>query len=407
MRGMTDHLTFGQRVRFYRERRGLLQRELGQLLNRSEDWVYRVESDRIPVNSIKTQTDLADALRVHLEDLQGSPTLLADQGDSRGSVPAIRVALMQSRRLSGRLFDNRDVPRLERLEVEVDRAWNTYQASEYARLGEVLPGLLADARLAVHSHETGLARTRAQRQFALALHLAAVFLRKLGETNLAWAAVDQGDIVASELGDPEVTLSLRRGVAHVQLGAGHAEDAVSVTLDAADDVAASWWTSSPAALSVYGTLFLNGAVAAARMRDERLTQRMLSKAQEAADRLGSDENEMWTSFGPANVQIHRLATALEFERIDAAVDLASQAKADRLAAGLPPERQARLNLDMARAYGESNQVEDAVKYLKRAYTTAPEQMRAHDMARDLARRLAKKTRQRSVHDLAVKLGAVK
>lgn len=100
MRGMTDHLTFGQRVRFYRERRGLRQWELGALMDRSEDWVYRVEADRIPVNSVKRLTELADALRVHLEDLQGSPALLDDRGDHKGSVPAIRAALMQSRRLS-------------------------------------------------------------------------------------------------------------------------------------------------------------------------------------------------------------------------------------------------------------------------------------------------------------------
>lgn len=48
MRGMTDHLPFGKRVRFYRKRQGLSQRQLGELLGRSEDWVYRVESERIP-----------------------------------------------------------------------------------------------------------------------------------------------------------------------------------------------------------------------------------------------------------------------------------------------------------------------------------------------------------------------
>ncbi len=407
MRGMTDHLTFGKRVRFYRERRGLRQRELGELLNRSEDWVYRVESDRIPVNSIKTQTDLADALRVHLEDLQGSPTLLDDHGDAKGSVPAIRAALMQSRHLSGDLFDNREVPRLERVKVEVDRAWTLYQGSEYARLGEVLPGLLADARLAVHSHTSGPDKAKAQRAIALALHVAAVYLRKLGETNLAWTAIDQGDVVASELADPVVTLAVRRGIAHVQLGAGLADEAVSITQDAAQEVTAAWWRSSPETVSVYGTLFLNGAIAAARLGDDTLTEEMLSKAQGAADELGGNRNEMWTSFGPANVQIHRLATALEFEDFDQALAIASQPKAARLAVGLPVERQARLRLDMARAYGEAHRMEDAVANLKRAFKTAPEQIRAHDLARDLARRLAKQTRQRDVHELAVRLGAVK
>ncbi|MFI0743158.1 helix-turn-helix domain-containing protein [Streptomyces sp. NPDC021100] len=70
---MADHRAFGARVRFYRERRRLTQRELGALLCRSEDWVYRVESGRIPVNNVRMLMDLAEALRVHLEDLNGSP----------------------------------------------------------------------------------------------------------------------------------------------------------------------------------------------------------------------------------------------------------------------------------------------------------------------------------------------
>ncbi|WP_241266018.1 helix-turn-helix domain-containing protein [Streptomyces boncukensis] len=59
-----------------RASRGLHQWQLGELLNRSDDWVYRVESGRIPVNNVKMLADLAEALRVHVEALQGVPALL-------------------------------------------------------------------------------------------------------------------------------------------------------------------------------------------------------------------------------------------------------------------------------------------------------------------------------------------
>ncbi|MGW2185788.1 helix-turn-helix domain-containing protein [Streptomyces sp. NPDC001719] len=400
---MTDHCAFGKRVRFYRERRKLSQRELGELLNRSDDWVYRVEAGRIPVNNVKMLVDLADALRVHLEDLQGAPVLLEDQDDHKASVPAIRAALMQSRRLSGSLFDNREPPALVRMAVEVDQAWGLYQSSQYARLGAILPGLVADARLATQAYATEAERAEALRWFALALHVAAVYLRKLGETNLAWTAVDQGDIAANETDDPAVILALRRGVAHVQLGAGMAGEALSVTMDAAEDLAPDWWKTTPLASSVYGTLFLNGAVAAARKRNRELTDEMLDRAQRAADRMGADSNEMWTSFGPTNVAIHRLATALEFEDIQTAMNIAPRVRA----VGLPVERRARLRLDVARAYGEAGRTDEAVDNLKRAYRTAPEQIRAHEFARDLAGRLHKRTRRRDVEELAIKLGAIK
>jgi transcriptional regulator with XRE-family HTH domain len=404
MRGMTDHLPFGKRVRFYRKRRGMSQRQLGDLLGRSEDWVYRVESERIiPVNNVKMLADLAHALRVHVEDLQGTPTLLDDRGPHAASIPAIRIALMQSRRLAGSLYDDRETVRLERLSFAVEEAWRLYQNCQFAGLGESLPGLLADARLATQERSSGAEHVEALKLFALACHVAAVLLRKLRETNLAWTAVDQGDMAAAESGDPATMLALRRGVAHVQLGAGMAAEAVNVTLDAADDLDRGWWRSTPASLSLYGTLFLNGAVAAARMRNRALADHMMDKAHEAAQVLGGDSNEMWTSFGPSNVAIHRLALALEFEDLQLALDVAPSVRA----AGLPVERRGRARLDVARTYAETGRTDEAIDHLKRAYRTAPEQIKAHEFARDLARRLHKRSRRRDVQDLAVRLGAIK
>ncbi|MFF7650422.1 helix-turn-helix domain-containing protein [Streptomyces sp. NPDC007983] len=399
---MTDRRPFGKRVKFYRERRGLHQWQLGELLNRSEDWVYRVEAGTIPVNNVKMLADLADALRVHVEDLQGAPTLLDDNEDHAGSVPAIRAALMQSRRLAGALYDAREPLRLERLTVEVNDAWDLYQHAQYAKLASCLPSLLADARVATQEHFAGKDRAEALRLFALTCHVTAAFLRKLGETNLAWTAADQGDVAASASGDLTAIVALRRCVAHVQLGAGLAAEAVSVTQDAADDLPKGWWETSPVALSLYGTLLLNGSVAAARLRDRPLADRMIDKAQQAADRLGGDANEMWTSFGPSNVEIHRLALALEFEDVQLAVDIAPKVKP----AGLPLERRARARLDVARAYGEAGRTDDAIDHLKRAYKNAPEQMRAHGFARDLARRLYKRSPRRDVRELALGLGAL-
>ncbi len=403
MRGMTDHLPFGKRVRFYRQRRGLSQRQLGQLLGRSEDWMYRIESGRIPVNNVKMLADLAQALRVHLEDLQGTPRLLEDRERDAGSVPAIRAALMQSRHLAGSLYNDRESVRLERLHLEVNEAWELYQNGRYAKLAERVPGLLADARLATRERSSGRERSESLRLFALTCHVAAVLLRKLGETNLAWTAVDQGDMAAVESGDPSAVLALRRGIAHVQLGAGMPAEAVNVTLDAADGLERGWWSSAPSALSLYGTLFLNGAVAAARMRNRALADHMMGKAHEAAQRLGSDRNELWTSFGPTNVEIHRLALALEFEDVQLAVDMAPHIRTT----GLPVERRARARLDVARAYAEAGRIDDAVEELKRAFRIAPEQLRAHEFARELARRLYKLSRRRDVQDLALSLGAIK
>lgn len=81
-------------------------------------------------------------------------------------MPAIRAALMQSRRLAGSLVADREPMRLERLAVEVADAWERYQAGEFAALAERLPGLLADARLAMNERGSGNERVQALRLFA-------------------------------------------------------------------------------------------------------------------------------------------------------------------------------------------------------------------------------------------------
>lgn len=49
---MTDGMTIGQRVPFYRQRRGLTQAVLGGLVGRSEDWLRKVEHDVLPLDRL-------------------------------------------------------------------------------------------------------------------------------------------------------------------------------------------------------------------------------------------------------------------------------------------------------------------------------------------------------------------
>ncbi|MCI3927891.1 helix-turn-helix domain-containing protein [Streptomyces sp. AN091965] len=401
LRAMTERFSFGKRVRFHRKRRGLLQRELGALLSRSEDWVYRVEADRIPVHNVRMLSDLARALRVQVQDLEEAPISVG--GGSEVGVTAIRSALMRSRQLSGALYADREPPKLERLGAEVDGAWSRFQASDYERLTEDLPALLADARLAVCEHPSGRERVQALRLFALVCHVTAVLLRNIGETSLAWTASDQGDVAASESEDPAVMLALRRCVLHVQLGSDMAAEAVDVALRTMEGLAQRRLRSSPVALSLHGTLCLNAAVAAARLPDRPLAHDLLAQAQRAADRLGADGNAMWTSFGPTNVELHRLALALEFDDGQLAVDLASRL---RLGRDLPLERRARARLDVARAFDGVGRTDEAADQLKRAFRAAPAQIRTHHLARTLAGRLHRQSARRDVYELALALGVL-
>jgi len=76
-------------------------------------------------------------------------------------------------------------------------------------------------------------------------------------------------------------------------------------------LAAAGHSANADLLSVYGTLFLTGAMAAARNEDRGIVRTFLVEADAIAGQLGGDGNRVWTSFGPTNVAIHRVATAAE------------------------------------------------------------------------------------------------
>ncbi|MGJ6968382.1 helix-turn-helix domain-containing protein [Streptosporangium sp. G11] len=101
MRGMTDHLTIGERVAWYRRRRGMSQEVLAGLVGRTVDWLSKIENDRIELDRLSVIKSLAVALDVALGDLLAEPSLLdwsPDSGDR--TVPALRAAITDYRQLT-------------------------------------------------------------------------------------------------------------------------------------------------------------------------------------------------------------------------------------------------------------------------------------------------------------------
>ncbi|MEV6925379.1 XRE family transcriptional regulator [Dactylosporangium sp. NPDC051485] len=186
----------------------------------------------------------------------------------------------------------------------------------------------------------------------LAYQLAAVQLTKIGEADLAWIAADRGLSAARAAGDIVVIGTLLRSVTHALQATGRYREAVQLTNDAANYLEPNMREATPEMLSVYGTLFLAGSIAAARANDAITTRSFLQAADEAATRLGRDANHLWTAFGPTNVAIHRVATAAELGDVQVAVDLGPRVDT----AGLPMERRVRHALEVARAYSTWNRV---------------------------------------------------
>ena len=73
MRAAGDHFSVGERIAFYRRRRGLTQSVLAQLVGRSEDWLSKIERNERELRRLDVLTDVAKALRVTVRRSSGKP----------------------------------------------------------------------------------------------------------------------------------------------------------------------------------------------------------------------------------------------------------------------------------------------------------------------------------------------
>jgi transcriptional regulator with XRE-family HTH domain len=387
MQGMTgkpEDLTPGQRVAWHRVRRGLPQEALAGLVGRTEDWLGKIENDRAPLDRLSVIRSLADALGVTIYDLIGDPAPTNGHREPPG-VAEVRAALMDYRQLSPLLAaieKEGEAPPLGALRQDVDQVMSAYQGSQYGQMLRRIPELLTQAQLAV-SEYSGDDRRTAHRILAFAGQSAAMILTKVGECDLAWIASQRGLSAAEQSEDPAVTGSLLRSVIHSLHSDGRAEDARDMTRRAADYMRTKLDPSEPRIVSVYGTLLLPGAIAAARSNDRNTAAEYLAEAADMAGLIETNANHLWTAFGPTNVQIHQVTAAMSLGDVQVALNLIPRIDTR----GLPTERRVRHSLEVVNAYHACNRVSDAVEELLRAERLAPEQVHEHMMSRQLVLRL--------------------
>lgn len=399
MRGMTEHLTIGERVAWYRRRRGLSQQVLAGLVGRTADWLSKAENNRIELDRLSVVTALAEALGVSLGDLLAEPTLMegTDNSGYRGASALCEVLMDYTwfTSLPAPLHHDDEPPALQDLRADVEGVLDAYQTSRYGFATRRLPLLLAEGLAASRAY-SGDDQEEAHALLALAYQGAAMVLGKVGEPELAWMAADRGLAAAQHSGRSAVTGSLVRAVTHCLLSTGRFGAAVELVNHAAAAMQPELSDADDTYLSVYGTLFLAGAMAAARAGDRQSTRTFLHEADEAAQRLGADANHLWTAFGPTNVSVHRAAAAGELGDIQIATDLGMRIDTS----GMPVERRVRHGLEVARSLSAWNRTDEAVAVLLEAERNAPEQVRHHRLSQELVIGWIRGTRGRPSRRLA-------
>jgi transcriptional regulator with XRE-family HTH domain len=393
MKGATNHLTPGEKVAYYRRRRGMSQVVLAGLVGKTVSWVEKIEAGRASLQMLPNIAQLAEVLDISPVELLPDEIVQVD-ADTRGqSVPSLRK-LLSYRFVNPRYLSTEAQPlNVVTLAQAVAGAWVGYQASRFgfaiAELHRLLP--LALATLGAQRGQPG--EQQAIVQMAYLYQLASSVLTKVGELDLAFICADRGEQLVQESTDRAARISVQRTIAHALFGNAQYDDAMAVveqTLAQAPTTA-----DSPDLLSAIGTTHLVGAMISGRSRNRSGTERHLIGAQNAATALGRDGNHLWTAFGPTNVAIHRVAAAAELGDYQLAADLGRAVDASPL----PMERQVRHRLEVARALHFRRQQAEALSLVLDVERRAPEQVRRHFLTHSLVHEWVRSRKLTPAHDL--------
>ncbi|GHD17072.1 transcriptional regulator [Nocardiopsis kunsanensis] len=377
------------------------------MVGRTADWLGKVENDRAPLDRLSVIRSLAEALGVPVSALVGDHPNQGRGENQQAHVAELRSTLMDYRQIMpGFPFAaNKEVrPDLRFLREEAETVMNSYQASDYNRVLRRLPDLLFRAQTAVRVNE-GEPRRQAESLLALACQACAMILTKVGEPDLAWIATERGMKAAFDCGDLALQGSLMRSGVHSLHSRGQYETAVALTEESAEYLRREQRGHARTAclLSVYGTLLLPGAVAAARNEDRASAIEYLNEAERIASQLGHDANHLWTAFGPTNVTLHRVTVAASLGDPRAVLELGVGVDT----AALPRERRVRHLFDVAGAFTNVNEIPSAIDHMLEAERLAASQVHQHMMSHQIVERMMRTKvgrRDRKLAGLAHRMG---
>lgn len=198
MRSSANQLSIGERVAFYRRRRGMTHATLAGLVGRTTSWLEKIENGRAPLDRVSVIRDLARVLDVSLHDLLPDDVRDANLTPREPSVPALRELVLSYRAVNPRFAASAiDLPSIDvdALRGTVRDIWSAYQDSRFGyvimRLNRAIPLAYVASRESTNSRE-------AYALLAQLYHVAASVLVKLGDLDLAQLCADRGDIAAQE-----------------------------------------------------------------------------------------------------------------------------------------------------------------------------------------------------------------
>ncbi|MFV0132802.1 helix-turn-helix transcriptional regulator [Streptomyces sp. HMX87] len=401
-----DPLKFGQRVQILRERRGMTQAQLADLVGISPHTLRKIENGQQKPPGLEMVLRIAEALRVRdLADLTGRPDAHVDLfvGPGHPRLAAVKAAID-----SFPLASDQEPPPVAHLEARLHAAWKARHAAKNHReaIGRLLPDLIRDAVALVRHVDSAVDRRAAQALLAQAYSLSQFFIAYQPDSSLLWRVAERGMIAAQESGDPHAigVAAWLLAQAHRDSGPRHFDAADAVNREAVRFLQPLLPDASDDVLAIAGALEFELGYTAARRRETGTAWRHWDTANDMAARLPADYYHPVTSFSQAVMGAHAVTIAVELHQGGESVRQA--ARADRSTIQSRPRR-ARHRIEEARGYQLDNQPDTAVASLQKAFEAAPETIRYNGYAKAILLEEIESTqaaRRRRAADLAMKIG---
>lgn len=380
-----DERAIGARIAQHRRRRGLTQDELAGLVGISLSMMKKIEAGDRRVTHIAQLLRFARVLRVaDLRDLAGVPMPLTS--NERGGHPAVDA--VQTAALDRGLGVT--PIGVEGLRLLADRAWSTWQESStfrYDAVGQYLAGLIGLVQAELTSAD-GVDRRRVSAIASSVYQLARTWTKRVGAYELSWVVADRAVACALDADDPDLAGAAAWNLAMILSAQGKTEQARSVVRGAIKQLEPRLrGNPTSARLAVVGALHLLGAAEAARSGDGGDARTLLDVASALAARTG-ETNHHRLVFGPTNVNLYRISTAIELGRTGNALELVERTDASHVAS---VERRLTFHIDASRCYIRRGNPVAAVHMLGRVLRDSRDELRYNPTAREVLGQLGGKS----------------
>lgn len=381
---MDDH-EIGERIAYWRERRGVTQKLLADRIGRSKSWIEKVEAGTRSANRIPILLAICQELRVDLPVLIGRDL----ERDTRECIDHIQVeiirgALERYDAISNEIPDGYR-PDTAKTRRQLSYVWSAFELADYQVVSRILPSLLLDAQrsnVLLGDAETAGTLTEVYQ-------IAASTLRKLGEYDLAWLAGDRGMSTAEQTGDSIAPALTGFRVANALVAIGRSGAAFNLNISLASRLESNLRTEAD--MSAYGNLLLQAAMAAAHKGDAISVRDLVREARDVAGHVPDRANHHRLSFGLTNVGVHHVSALVSLGEGGLAVEAAGGIDEGGIRM-LRRERRANHLVDVARGYSQWGMRDEALERLLEAETLAPREVNCRPLARGTIESLMERSR---------------